>query len=194
MKRLVLSLVVAAGFLTPSPAQELGGMWGTARAEADYYRIVQLPLPSELALEVGSFCTLPDGRLAIGTRRGQILLVTGAFDELPLAPEGTPFQLAVWRALCDIPWGETRSYRELAVAVGSPRAARAVGMANHHNPLGVIVPCHRVVAADGTLGGYGGGVERKEWLLVHEGAWSQGTFLSHFTAARADVPQPQKGL
>ena len=92
------------------------------------------------------------------------------FRDLVLAPQGTPFQLDVWHALLDIPLGSTISYRELARRVGRPRAARAVGMANHHNPLVVIVPCHRVVAADGSLGGYGGGVACKEWLLAHEGA------------------------
>ena len=92
------------------------------------------------------------------------------FRDLVLAPQGTPFQLDVWQALQEIPLGSTISYRELARRVGRPRAARAVGMANHHNPLVVIVPCHRVVAADGSLGGYGGGVARKEWLLAHEGA------------------------
>ncbi|HEX5051745.1 MAG TPA: hypothetical protein VFZ65_08240 [Planctomycetota bacterium] len=77
------TFLLASAAAASCPGQELGGMWGTERAEAEYYRIVELPLPPELALEAGSFCTLPDGRLAIGTRRGEILLVTGAFDELP---------------------------------------------------------------------------------------------------------------
>ena len=84
---------------------------------------------------------------------------------LPLAAEGTEFQQRVWRALLDIPHGETRSYGELAAAVGSPGAARAVGLANGRNPIGIIVPCHRVIGANGSLTGYGGGLERKQLLL-----------------------------
>ena len=92
------------------------------------------------------------------------------WDELVLAPAGTEFQLRVWAALRRIPYGTTLSYLELARSAGSPKGARAVGQANHNNPLGIIVPCHRVIAADGTLGGYAGGLERKRWLLEHEGA------------------------
>jgi methylated-DNA-[protein]-cysteine S-methyltransferase len=90
-----------------------------------------------------------------------------SFD-LPLEPEGTEFQRAVWNALGEIPFGETRSYGEIAVAVGRPKAARAVGMANNRNPIAVIVPCHRVIGAGGALVGYAGGLERKTWLLDHE--------------------------
>ncbi|MGK2877954.1 MAG: methylated-DNA--[protein]-cysteine S-methyltransferase [Solirubrobacterales bacterium] len=90
-----------------------------------------------------------------------------SFD-LPLEPEGTEFQRAVWSALAEIPFGETRSYGEVAAAVGRPRAARAVGMANNRNPIAVIVPCHRVIGAGGTLVGYAGGLGRKTWLLDHE--------------------------
>jgi methylated-DNA-[protein]-cysteine S-methyltransferase len=90
-----------------------------------------------------------------------------AFD-LPLAPSGTPFQLAAWAALRDIPYGETRTYGAQARAVGRPTAVRAVGAANGRNPLGIVVPCHRVVGSDGSLTGYGGGVDRKHWLLAHE--------------------------
>jgi methylated-DNA-[protein]-cysteine S-methyltransferase len=85
--------------------------------------------------------------------------------DLPLAPEGTPFQLSVWKALQTIPYGETRSYRDIAIQVGNPKAARAVGGANHHNPIAIIIPCHRVIAADGSLGGFGGGLPLKEFLL-----------------------------
>ena len=87
---------------------------------------------------------------------------------LALAPEGTPFQKRVWQALREIPYGETISYLELARRVGSPRGFRAVGQANGHNPISIIVPCHRVIAADGSLGGYGGGLERKRFLLALE--------------------------
>lgn len=87
-----------------------------------------------------------------------------AFD-VPLALAGTAFQLKVWAALQQIPYGETTSYGELAAAIGQPTAARAVGLANGRNPVGIIVPCHRVVGADGRLVGYGGGIARKEALL-----------------------------
>jgi methylated-DNA-[protein]-cysteine S-methyltransferase len=88
--------------------------------------------------------------------------------DLPLRLEGTPFQRRVWDELCRIPFGETISYAELARRVGQPGAARAVGSANGRNRIGLIIPCHRVIAADGTLGGYGGGLDRKRWLLRHE--------------------------
>ena len=88
--------------------------------------------------------------------------------DLPLAPKGTDFQKRVWKALTDIPYGETRTYGEIAAAVGSPKAARAVGMANNKNPIGIIIPCHRVVGANGKLVGYAGGMEKKEWLLSLE--------------------------
>ncbi len=83
---------------------------------------------------------------------------------------GTPFFSAVWDQLRRIPFGETRTYGEIAAALGQPGAARAVGSANHHNPVPLVIPCHRVVAADGTLGGFGGGVELKRQLLELEGA------------------------
>lgn len=94
-----------------------------------------------------------------GTRR--------EFD-LPLAPHGTDFQLAVWSALRDIPYGATASYGEIAAAVGRPRAVRAVGGANNANPISIVVPCHRVIGADGSLTGYGGGLAAKERLLALE--------------------------
>ena len=88
---------------------------------------------------------------------------------LPLAPEGgTPFQRQVWRALEAIPFGETRTYGQIAAAVGSPKAVRAVGQANHRNPIPIFIPCHRVVGADGTLTGYAGGLELKRSLLELE--------------------------
>jgi methylated-DNA-[protein]-cysteine S-methyltransferase len=91
--------------------------------------------------------------------------------DVPLAPLGTPFQLAVWAELTRIPYGATVSYGAVAAALGkSPVASRAVGLANGRNPISIIVPCHRVIGADGSLTGYGWGVDRKEWLLRHEGA------------------------
>lgn len=88
--------------------------------------------------------------------------------ELPLRPHGTDFQQRVWRALSDIPFGTTWSYRQLADYVGSPTASRAVGLANGRNPISIVIPCHRVIGADGSMTGYGGGIERKRWLLAHE--------------------------
>lgn len=90
-----------------------------------------------------------------------------AFD-LPLAPKGTAFQQKVWRALTEIPYGETRTYGEIAAAIGNPKAARAVGMANNKNPIGILIPCHRVIGADGKLVGYAGGMEKKAFLLELE--------------------------
>lgn len=85
--------------------------------------------------------------------------------DLPLKPMGTEFQLRVWTALCDIPYGETRTYKDVAIAAGCPKGYRAVGMANHQNPISIIVPCHRVIGSNGKLTGYGGGLEAKDYLL-----------------------------
>ena len=88
--------------------------------------------------------------------------------DLPLAPQGTPFQQQVWRALCEIPYGHTRSYGWQAQAINNPKAVRAVGGANGRNPIGIVIPCHRVIGANGSLTGYGGGLPNKQWLLAHE--------------------------
>lgn len=96
-----------------------------------------------------------------------------AFD-LPLAPAGTAFQHAVWHALLKIPFGQTQSYTHIARAIGNPAAVRAVGLANGRNPISIIIPCHRVIGADGSLTGYGGGLDRKRWLLEHEEAEASG--------------------
>ena len=92
---------------------------------------------------------------------------------------GTDFQQACWQALLRIPYGETRTYRDIARAVGRPKGFRAVGMANNRNPIAIVVPCHRVIGSDGSLTGYGGGLPRKKWLLAHEQR------LPLFDAARA---------
>lgn len=94
----------------------------------------------------------------------------GALDRLEVIESGTPFQRLVWRALRDIARGTTLSYGELARRIGQPRAVRAVGLANGQNPVNLVVPCHRVIGADGSLTGYGGGLRRKRWLLAHERA------------------------
>jgi len=88
--------------------------------------------------------------------------------DLPLAPEGTPFQQRVWRELRKIPHGETMSYGELARRIGNPNGARAVGLANRANPIPIVVPCHRVIGRNGKLTGYGGGLKNKKWLLALE--------------------------
>lgn len=91
-----------------------------------------------------------------------------SFEDLSLAPEGTAFQRSVWRALCDLPYASTTSYGELAARIGRPRSVRAVGQANARNPIGIVQPCHRVIGADGSLVGFGGGLPMKRWLLEHE--------------------------
>ena len=116
------------------------GEWGDA-----------LPLHREAAKQLGEYFS--------GERR--------EFD-LPLHPTGTPFQLAVWQALRTIPYGETRSYGQIAAAVENPKASRAVGMANNHNPISIIIPCHRVIGSTGKLVGYGGGLAVKRALLELE--------------------------
>ncbi|HOB21123.1 MAG TPA: methylated-DNA--[protein]-cysteine S-methyltransferase [Candidatus Atribacteria bacterium] len=90
-----------------------------------------------------------------------------AFD-LPLEPAGTPFQQRVWKALKDIPYGEVRTYKDIATAIGDPKACRAVGMANNKNPIAIIIPCHRVIGSNGKLIGYGGGLHIKQYLLELE--------------------------
>jgi methylated-DNA-[protein]-cysteine S-methyltransferase len=133
-------------------------------------------LLTDLVMQDQAHCTpVPDG----GVRDDDFFVdVTRQLDEyfagsrtsfdIALQLQGTPFQRAVWAQLRDIPYGETISYGELARRVGNPKASRAVGLANGRNPIAVIVPCHRVIAADGTLGGYGGGPERKTHLLELE--------------------------
>lgn len=95
---------------------------------------------------------------------------TRSVFNLPLAPEGTEFQKKVWRALLEIPYGHTASYGEIAARLGKPKASRAVGMANHRNPIIVIIPCHRVIGANGSLVGYGAGIDLKKRLLDLEAA------------------------
>jgi methylated-DNA-[protein]-cysteine S-methyltransferase len=119
--------------------------------------------PREWQREVGPF------RPVLAQLQEYFAGVRREFD-LALAPHGTPFQLAVWRALTEIPYGETVSYGELARRIGPEGGARAVGLANGSNPLPIIVPCHRVIGADGSLTGFGGGLEVKRALLSLEGA------------------------
>lgn len=88
---------------------------------------------------------------------------------VPLDTQGTHFQRQVWRALMDVEFGQSKSYQDIALAINNPKAVRAVGAANGKNPISIIVPCHRIIGANGKLTGYAGGLERKEWLLKHEG-------------------------
>ena len=107
-----------------------------------------------------------------------------ALDGLLVDGEGTEFQRRVWAALRQIPAGTTQSYGDLARRIGSPAAVRAVGAANGRNPIGVVVPCHRVIGADGTLTGYAGGLERKRWLLNHEARHATRAFGPLFSSSR----------
>jgi methylated-DNA-[protein]-cysteine S-methyltransferase len=126
-----------------------------------------------LRLYFGSSMSLDTGQAPRSTRAALEAYFTGSLEQLDgiechLA--GTPFQRAVWGALRTIPPGRTMSYGTLAAALGAPKAVRAVGRANGANPICVVVPCHRVIGANGSLSGYGGGLARKRWLLAHEGA------------------------
>lgn len=125
--------------------------------------------------------SVPDGAVVDNSANREIVQqLSEYFDgkrkqfELPLDVEGTAFQKSVWNELLRIPYGETRSYGDIAKAVGKPAAARAVGMANHHNPVAIVIPCHRVVGQNGSLTGYAGGLHLKEQLLSIE---RQGTTL-----------------
>jgi methylated-DNA-[protein]-cysteine S-methyltransferase len=114
---------------------------------------------------------LIDGRASTRARAAVEAYFSGdltALDGLAVRTGGTDFQRAVWAALRAIPAGETRTYGQLAAAIGAPKAVRAAGLANGQNPVALIVPCHRVIGKDGTLTGYAGGLERKRWLLEHE--------------------------
>jgi methylated-DNA-[protein]-cysteine S-methyltransferase len=112
----------------------------------------------------------PDPAGAVTRLRAYFAGDLRAIDAIPADPGGTPFQRRVWDELRRIPVGTTVSYSELARRVGVPGTVRAVGTANGRNPVAVVIPCHRVIGADGSLTGYGGGLDRKQWLLAHEGA------------------------
>jgi len=145
------ALVEMSLFASPAAALAAAAQAGTARASAAR-RPTEAPLPEVRRQLVEYFA---------GERRDFVL---------PLAPRGTDFERGVWRALAAIPYGETRSYAEVAVAIGRPAACRAVGRANGRNPIAVVIPCHRVIGSDGSLTGYGGGLELKRLLLDLEGA------------------------
>jgi O-6-methylguanine DNA methyltransferase len=132
----------------------------------------QHPVVKHLARHMGAFTTLEVADAAGAATRLERYFAgdVGALDEQPVRLLGTPFQCGVWSALRAIPAGETRSYGALAKTLGKTAAVRAVAAANGANPVAVFVPCHRVIAADGSLWGYGGGLPMKQWLLRHEGA------------------------
>ena len=115
-----------------------------------------------------------------------------AFDKTPVSTEGTVFQEIVWKALRTIPPGETWTYGQLAVRIRRPKASRAVGHANSMNPVAIVVPCHRVIGAAERLTGYAGGLERKEWLLRHEGALATSpSHCSHASTKAPAMPAPR---
>ena len=147
---------------------------------ADFVRTVETPIgPLTLRSNGEALCAVEFGGDGLRMEDAPVLLQAEselaeyfagrrrAFS-VPLCMQGTPFQMAVWRALTHISYGETASYGGIAEKIGRPKACRAVGMANHKNPLPVFVPCHRVVAADGKLTGYAGGLEIKKFLLELE--------------------------
>lgn len=162
---------------------ELGTFVGVATPRG----ICRLIMPTEFPalVEEWAIRRFPHGELrrddaALAEAHGQLLRYLGgrlqAFD-LPLDPQGTEFQRRVWAEVARIPYGETRTYRQIAAGIGSPQAVRAVGAANAANPLPIIVPCHRVIGTDGSLTGYGGGLALKQRLLELElgGQVSRGT-------------------
>lgn len=148
---------------------------------AEFVRRVETPIGAlRLVSDGEALCTVEFGEGGLRMDAAPVLLQAErelaeyfagrrkAFS-VPLCMRGTAFQMEVWRALACIPYGETLSYGELAARIGRPKASRAVGMANHNNPLPIFVPCHRVVGADGRLTGYAGGLEIKKFLLELEG-------------------------
>lgn len=128
-------------------------------------------LVERLRARAGRFALLSSGRTEPRIRDALARYFDGdihAVDAIACAGRGTPFQEKAWAALRKIPAGTTTSYGELATAISAPKAARAVGLANNRNPIAVVVPCHRVIGADGSLTGYAGGLDRKRWLIQHE--------------------------
>lgn len=148
-----------------------------------YYDYLASPLglvevtASEQGVVAVTFCDMPrqpvqPQRLVQEAKRQLIAYFTQELSEfdLPLAATGTVFQQQVWQALTTVPYGQTASYGDIAKAINNPKGVRAVGLANGKNPIAIIVPCHRIIGANGTLTGYAGGLDKKAWLLAHEGA------------------------
>lgn len=150
-----------------SPAKRTYGLYDTAIGP------LTLSAEKDALTEILFGSVIPDGveeqKMPVTDRAaaelGEYFAGKRKIFTVPILLYGTPFQKQVWQALLTIPYGQTRSYKDIAVQIGRPLAYRAVGMANHDNPLSIIVPCHRVVGADGSLTGYGGGLSIKEMLL-----------------------------
>ena len=124
-----------------------------------------------LSRRFGSFVLHRGDELGVGARIEDYLAGDlHALDEIKVNPGGTAFQQTVWNALREIPAGTTQTYAQLAASIGRPSAPRAVGLANGQNPVSIVIPCHRLIGSNGALTGYAGGLERKRWLLRHEGA------------------------
>ncbi len=135
--------------------------------------ITHLYLPSDNVPQDMELCETPLIKQAFE----QVdLYLNGQLREfiLPLMPEGTPFRMSVWQKLRDVPYGQTASYKDIAIAVGNPQGARAVGQANNRNPIPIIIPCHRIIGSNGDLVGYGGGLDMKKKLLGLEGYRGKG--------------------
>jgi methylated-DNA-[protein]-cysteine S-methyltransferase len=143
---------------------------GPLQLESDGKHLTAIRFPGKHA--AGADSSRPDSVLhAARTQLDEYFAGSRQRFDLPLAARGTPFQESVWQALAAIPWGEVRSYRDIACAIGKPKAVRAVGAANGRNPLPIVVPCHRVIGADGSLTGFGGGLPLKVQLLTLEGSY-----------------------
>ena len=158
----------------PSPVGPLLLVASDTHLRAIWFSTPRHPLPRDIELSEGDNQVLRETRAQLdayfaGSRR---------VFELPLQPVGTAFQREVWSMLERIPYGETWSYGELARRIGKPAAMRAVGAANGRNPIPIVVPCHRVIGADGSLTGFGGGLPTKQFLLQLEGAFPQGDLLA----------------
>lgn len=132
--------------------------------------VVRVALPGRWAKEelAPAWVHEPGAMASAARQLDEYFAGTRQSFDLTFAPSGTPFQLAVWEALMGIDFGTTASYGDVAAAIENPRATRAVGLANNKNPIALFVPCHRVIGANGSLTGYGGGLEMKSWLLAHE--------------------------
>lgn len=155
--------------------RQVASPWGPIVLAADAAGLTALLLPNADGSPAVTEGSVPAGPAAVAVldqaERELAEYFAGARREfdVTVAPVGTAFRQEVWAALQTIPFGDVWSYAKLAAVVGRPKGPRAVGQANGQNPVAIIIPCHRVIAADGTLGGYGGGLDRKAWLLAHEG-------------------------
>jgi methylated-DNA-[protein]-cysteine S-methyltransferase len=175
----VLSVVPSITLQTARVETPIGALFLVVRGEtlvAASFDGREDGMPRALERRFGPVCLEehPDPGGIVARLRAYFKGDLAALDAIPADPGGTPFQQRVWTALRRIPVGTTLSYSMMARDIGDPDAVRAVGTANGSNPVPVVIPCHRVIGADGSLTGYGGGLERKRWLLVHEGVEAPG--------------------